>query len=209
MGRLEYSLSNNLAYVYKAMLSKEHLRWTIGKETYLSKYTGLHHNLLTLLNEIPEKPERKIYIMTLASEWDGYYWMVERLINAAPKLGLHISGIVNHDDEVKLSADIPFIPRETFDAGIDDNICIIAAIGGWTPQAKKLTEEYNPHIIYPIADTFEHQYFEPDFFIPTEDETFVDVGVFNLDNTIDFINWAEKGFAKVYAFEPDNGMYET
>ncbi len=41
-----------------------------------------------------------------------------------------------------------------------------------------------------------------------EHEIYVDIGVFDLQSSIDFSDWAAKGFDKIYAFEPDPHCYE-
>lgn len=43
---------------------------------------------------------------------------------------------------------------------------------------------------------------------PLEDEVFVDAGCLNCGTDIDFIEWNKGKYEQIYAFEPDNIMYE-
>ena len=40
-----------------------------------------------------------------------------------------------------------------------------------------------------------------------EASIYVDVGVMDFQNSLDFADWAKKGWKKIYAFEPDPTCY--
>ena len=48
-----------------------------------------------------------------------------------------------------------------------------------------------------------NQYFDFEEFKQTEKEIFIDAGAYNGETTKDFVKWANKGYDKVYLFEPD------
>ncbi len=54
---------------------------------------------------------------------------------------------------------------------------------------------------------WEKQYLDPDIIQPHEHEIYVDGGVLNLGNTLEFIDWCHDKYDAVYAFEPDIGSY--
>ena len=54
---------------------------------------------------------------------------------------------------------------------------------------------------------WEKQYLDPDIMRPHEHEVYVDGGVLNLGNTLEFIDWCNDKYDAVYAFEPDTGSY--
>ncbi|MDR1474425.1 MAG: FkbM family methyltransferase [Endomicrobium sp.] len=45
--------------------------------------------------------------------------------------------------------------------------------------------------------------------IPKEHEIFIDGGAFNMDSSIDFINWCNGKYDYIYAFEPDLNSYKN
>lgn len=52
-----------------------------------------------------------------------------------------------------------------------------------------------------------HDYFE-DFMPHSENECFVDAGVYNGDTTLEFVAWARNHYRRVYMFEPSGDYYE-
>ncbi|BAE84802.1 FkbM family methyltransferase [Desulfitobacterium hafniense] len=52
-------------------------------------------------------------------------------------------------------------------------------------------------------------YFDPDIMIPHQHEMFVDVGAYDMGNTLDFIQWCNKDYAKVIALEADAVSFEN
>ena len=55
---------------------------------------------------------------------------------------------------------------------------------------------------------WEMQYLDPEIMRPHDHEVYVDGGVLNLDNSLEFIDWCGGRFDAVYAFEPDSSNYE-
>ncbi len=47
------------------------------------------------------------------------------------------------------------------------------------------------------------QYFHESFFVPRENEIYIDAGCKNGDTILDFCNWCNKNYKKIYGFEPD------
>jgi len=209
--RTGYSLSHNLAPIYKAMVSPRHLQWLSGKRTYAEQRYGLPA-LWDLLKENYPVQKHKIYLLAVDDAWNEYNWVVERFLGAVPELGIKISGCVMPyaSPELQEFMGLPRIPEEDFLSRLDESTRLIIGFPGWCLQTKSIVERYADHqnILFPIADTAHPQYIEPDIFPPMEHEIYVDIGVFDLQSSIDFSNWAVKGFDKIYAFEPDPHCYE-
>lgn len=210
-GRMEYSLSHSLTGIYRSMVSKEHLRWISTKQTFAMQRYGLHA-LWELLAENYPVQKHKIYLLIFDEEWNEYNWVVERFLKAMPGMGIQIHGYVlpYSLSERREFKGLTCISEKEFIERIDENTRIIIGFPGWCFQTKDVIERYEPYknILYPIADTGHPQYIEPDIFAPAPNEIYVDVGVFDLQNSIDFSKWATKGYEKIYAFEPDPGCYQ-
>lgn len=209
--RAGYSLSHNLSPVYKAMVSPRHLRWLSGKRTYAGERYGLPA-LWDLLKENYPVQKHKIYLLAVDDAWNEYNWVVERFLDAMPELGIEISGCIMPfaaPDRGEFMG-LPRIAEEDFWNRLDGSTRLIIGFPAWCPQTKSVGERYAEHrdILFPIADTANPQYIEADIFPPMEHEIYVDIGVFDLQSSIDFSDWAAKGFDKIYAFEPDPHCYE-
>ena len=211
-GRLEYTLSHSLAGIYKAMVSKEHLQWVSQKQTYAMLRHGLPA-LWELLAENYPVQKHDIYLLIFPEKWNEFDWVVERFLDALPELGIKIKACVipAGSQYSETYRNIPCVCDKDFPALINENTRIIIGFPGWCLQTKQVAAQYKPYkeILFPIADTGHPQYIEPDIFPPHENEIFVDVGVFDLQNSIDFSQWAKKGFAQIYAFEPDPQCYHN
>lgn len=211
-GRLEYSLSHSLAGIYKAMISEEHLNWVSQKQTYALQRHGLPA-LWELLAENYPIQKHDIYLLLFHEEWNEFGWVVERFLDALPELGIKIKACVMSckSSFTEKNREIPCIPENEFPNLINENTRIIIGFPGWCLQMKDIAEQYKAfkRILYPIADTGHPQYIEPDIFPPSENEIFVDVGVFDLQNSIDFSKWAAKGYEHIYAFEPDPQCFQN
>ncbi len=210
LGRLEYSLTHSLAGIYRAMLCDEHLKWIEVKKTYAMQRYGLSA-LWNLLKENYPVQKHKIWLLGFDDAWNEYNWVVERFLEAIPKLGIKISGCVmpyavNSQKEFK---GLLCLPEKDFLNQIDEDTRVIIGFPAWCLQTKDIIKKYETYknILFPIADTANPQYVEPDIFVPHENEIYVDVGVYDLENSIDFSKWATKGYEKIYAFEPDPQCY--
>lgn len=53
------------------------------------------------------------------------------------------------------------------------------------------------------------KYFNEPFFVPTENEVFVDVGALDGKTILDFVEWCDNKYKKIYSFEPDVSSYKT
>ncbi|MCI8536582.1 MAG: FkbM family methyltransferase [Hungatella sp.] len=192
------------------MLCDEYLKWIAAKKTYAMQRYGLSA-LWDLLKENYPVQKHKIWLLGFDDSWNEYNWVVERFLEAIPKLGIKISGCVmpyavNSQKEFK---GLLCLPEKDFLNQIDEDTRIIIGFPGWCLQTKDIIKKYETYknILFPIADTANPQYVEPDIFVPHENEIYVDVGVYDLENSIDFSRWATKGYEKIYAFEPDPQCY--
>lgn len=210
-GRMEYSLSHRLTSVYRTMLRQDHLQWISTKQTYAEERYGLPA-LWSLLKENYPVQKNEIYLLAVDNAWNEYNWVVEQFLDAMPGLGIQISGCVMPyaEGNRKEFLGLPCLPEKEFLEQINSETRIIIGFPGWCLQTQDVVVRYAAYkdILYPIADTANPQYIEPDIFPPMENEIYVDVGVFDLQSSIDFSRWAAKGFEKIYAFEPDPRCYE-
>lgn len=53
----------------------------------------------------------------------------------------------------------------------------------------------------------DNQYFDLKYFPHSDNETFVDMGAFEGESTLNFIKWANEDYKEIYAFEPDPKNY--
>lgn len=213
MGRIEYSITHVLTGVYRAMLCDENVRWrTTKKTTYAEEYYGLPA-LWELLKENYPVQKHEIYLLGFDDPWNEYNWVVERFFQALPGLGIKVSGCVmpTQIPQMREFQGFPCISEKKFLENINENTRIIIGFPGWMrEQLKDVVERYIEYkdILFPIADTIRPQYIEPELFRLTEDEIFVDVGVFDLQDSINFAKWARQKYKKIYAFEPDPKCYQ-
>lgn len=212
MGRVEYSLSHSLESIYRSMLCDENIEWLKEKETYAKMRYGLR-GLWDVLKDNYPTQKNKLYLLGFDNSWNEYGWVVDRFLEAMSKLGICFAGCVMPyaETEVVEYKGIKCIPEDDFLQQIDDNTRIIIGFPGWCLETKNIVERYEVYkdILFPIADTAHPQYIEPDIFPPEEGEIFVDIGVYDLQNSFDFVNWAKKGYRKIYAFEPDPRCYRS
>ncbi len=209
-GRVEYSASHVLTGVYRAMLCDDNLHWFSKKRTYADMRYGLR-GLWELLKENYPVQKHKLYLLAFDNDWNEYNWVLQRFLEAIPPLGIQISGCVMPyaTTDIQTFAGLTVVPEEQFLKEIDDETRIIIGIPGWCLETKDIVQRYEDYkdILFPIADTAHPQYIEPDIFPPGENEIFVDVGVMDFQNSIDFSKWAVNGWEKIYAFEPDPKCY--
>lgn len=209
-GRVEYSCSHLLTGIYRAMICDENMKWIQNKRTYAMIRYGLNGLWDVLKYNYPVQKD-KLYLLLFEEEWNEYTWVVDRFMEAMSELQIVFEAVIRpysqrtHEDY----RGIPCISERELLSNIDTNTKIIVGFPGWCLEMKDVVEKYKIHkdILYPIADTAHPQYIEPDILVPEEDEIFVDIGVYDFQNSLDFIEWAQKGFKKIYAFEPDPTCY--
>lgn len=210
MGRIEYSMSHSLASIYRAMLSDENIEWVKDKKTYAYQRYKLQ-GLWELLKDNYPIQKHKLYLLGVQNDWNEYGWVIDRFLEAMPKLGISFEGCVMPYAEKNISEykGLKCIDEKVFLNQIDENTRIIIGFPGWCLETRDIVERYRDYkdILFPIADTAHPQYIEPDIFEPEEGEIFVDVGVYDLQNSFDFAIWAKNGYQKIYAFEPDPQCY--
>lgn len=208
-GRVGYSLSHNLSSVYQEMVCDANMEWLKSKLTYAQKRYGEMSGLWELLYDNYPVQKNKLYLMAFDDTWNEFEWVVERFLDAMPYLGIHMEGCFMPNNKTRHEyLGLSCMSEDTFLQSIDANARIVIGFPGWCLETKEVLERYPQYkeLLYPIADTAHPQYIE-DFLVPQEDEIYVDVGVFDFQNSIDFINWAKNGWKKIYAFEPDPKQY--
>lgn len=208
-GRVEYSLSHNLSSVYREMICDANMGWLKSKITYAQERYGEVAGLWELLYENYPVQKNKLYLMAFDDAWNEYEWVVERFLDAMPYLGIHIEGCIMPNNGTRREyLGLTCINEDAFWRSFDADTRIIIGFPGWCLETKDILDRYPKHkaFFYPIADTAHPQYIE-EFLVPKENEIYVDVGVFDFQNSIDFMKWAKKGWKKIYAFEPDPKQY--
>lgn len=210
MSRLDISLSQNVATMFETMVSKDFLEWKKAKETYAEKRWGLKGLWELLEGNIPVQ-QNKIYVLLAQQPWNEYDWVVQRFFAAMTRLNINLEACVCPFEDVASGKEylgVKCISDAEFRKCIDDNTRIVIGFPGWLFEIEKVLDIYGEYkdIMFPIADTAHPQYIEPEIFKMGEDEIFVDVGVLDLQNSIDFIDWTKGKFEKIYAFEPDKNL---
>ncbi|MBO5341766.1 MAG: FkbM family methyltransferase [Lachnospiraceae bacterium] len=211
-GRIQYSLSHKLTGIYKAMICDDNMKWLMTKKTYAEIRYGLP-GLWEALKENQPKQKNKLFLMAFDEAWNEFEWVLDRFLEAMSEMNIIFSGcVMPYAKELpKVYKGIPCVSEEVFINSIDETTKVVVGIPGWCVEVRDVVERYASiaGILYPIADTAHPQYIETDFWTPQENEIFVDVGVYDLQNSIDFVQWAKNGFEKIYAFEPDPKGYEV
>lgn len=211
-GRVQYSLSHKLTGVYKAMICNDNMKWLKTKKTYAETRYGLP-GLWEVIKENQPEQNNKFFLMAFDEEWNEYEWVLDRFLEAMSDMKIVFSGcVMPHAKELpKVYKGIPCISEVMFMNSIDETTKVVIGIPGWCMEIRGIVEKYAniAEKLYPIADTANPQYMEMDFWTPQKNEIFVDVGVYNLQNSVDFVQWAKNGFEKIYAFEPDPKGYEV
>lgn len=207
-GRIQYSLSHNLFGVYQAMMTDECYEWRKGRKTY-GEIFGIK-GLWDVLRENYPIQKKKIYVMTYGEDPFSTEWMIERFLEAMEKLGIKIESCVllDYPNQDKYKG-IRCISKQQFIENWDDNSELIIGNPSWVQENKNLVDEFSMCVgkITSIVDAAGPQYFESKW-SHTQNEVFVDVGVYDLASSIDFMEWTDYKFKKIYAFEPDPSCYK-
>ena len=212
-GRMEYNLSRTLTGVYKAMTHPTQTQWLSSKTPYAQDKYGLS-SLWELLNDNYPIQKNEIYLYAGTNDaFLEYKWVLDRFLEAIPKLGITLSGCIMAEDNGATDCymGIKCIKDTAFALNTNNNTRLIIGFPGWCIQTEDVIKRFNmtSNQLVPIADNAQPQYFENDIMTPNENEIFVDVGVFDLGSSIDFCKWASKGYEKIYAFEPDPTCYNN
>lgn len=211
LGRVEYSITHILTGVFRAMLCAKQLHWVSTKVSYAEERYGLS-GLWDLLKENYPVQKHEIYLLAFDDAWNEYTWVVEQFLRAIPGLGIKLSGCImpTKIPMVESYLGLPCIAEKEFFEHINSNTRIIIGFPGWMLETKDIVERYKEYkeILFPIADTKRPQYIEPDLFKLGKNEVFVDVGVFDLQDSINFNDWSANSCKKIYGFEPDPTCYQ-
>lgn len=207
-GRVKYSVSHNLCGIYESMIDKQNLEWLKNKTTYAFERYQLK-GLWDLLKDNYPVQNQKIVLLGFDDEWNEYEWVVSRFLEAIELMGITIEHChMPYNNIRKEYLGINCIDEDTLKEIVDKDTGIIIGIPGWCSQTKDLLDLFSDYrdIMYPIADTARPQYFE-DFLKHDINEIFVDIGVFDFNNSIDFIKWSNNEWKKIYAFEPNKKQF--
>ena len=211
LARINFSTSRNIAYLYKTIISDDSMNWLKGKQTYANERYGLEGLWEVLRDNTPTQKD-ELYLLIYDEKWNEFEWVVDRFMCAIPIFNIKIKACIKffEDDQRKEYKGLPCITKEEFENQVNEKTKILVGFPGWCLEMRKVVEKFEKYkkILYPIADGACPQYVEPEFLIPKEDEVYVDVGVYDFQNGVDFIKWANKGFKKIYAFEPDLKQYK-
>lgn len=211
LGRIEYSITHILTGVYRSMLCEEQMQWIQSKTSYAEERYGMS-GLWQLLKENYPTQKNEIYLLGFDDSWNEYNWMVERFLQAIPQLGIMLSGCVM---PTRITMPDSFLGLTCISEAellkrMNENTRIIIGFPGWMRETEDVLRRYEKykHLLYPIADTKRPQYIEPTLFKLGDNEVFVDVGVFDLQDSINFAGWAANSYKKIYGFEPDPQCYQ-
>lgn len=95
----------------------------------------------------------------------------------------------------------------------DDNIYIIGDEDYYYVYNFLIEKGFSKDRVYLTNTRFQtvmfHQYFGESFLKHVKDEVFVDGGAFYLETTFDFKNWSNNKYKKIYAFEPNEEIYNS
>ena len=110
-------------------------------------------------------------------------------------------------DPLKQNTDIhglPVISPETLFKEYDNDYILISSVDFKNEIRSFLLSKGIPEdrILFPYPNLLGRQYFIPEF-APTENEVFIDAGCYNGITTLDFIDFCDGRYNKIFGFEPD------
>jgi FkbM family methyltransferase len=189
------------------MTHKDYMTWIGRKNSYAFQRYGLN-GLWGLLDDNYPEQQNDIYLYGgVGGAFAEYKWILERFLEAAPKLGITFNGCIMSGEafDNKEFMGIRCVSESDFVNRVTANTRLIIGFPGWCLQTEEIINKFSfmKDLLIPIADIAQPQYCESDILQPLENEIFVDVGVFNLGNSVDFSKWATRAYEKIYAFEPD------
>ncbi|MDR2572119.1 MAG: FkbM family methyltransferase [Oscillospiraceae bacterium] len=209
LGRVEYSLTHTQTGLYRAMMQDDYMEWSYKKERRSQRMFDLSSNIWQLRKDNYPVQKNEIYFIAAESEFS---WHVERFFSAMSGLGIKISGCIIPYSTVDMAEfmGISCISEEELLCKINVNTKLIAGVPVYSSLFADIIERYSEYrdSIFPLVDDLLPQYFEADILFPEENEIFVDVGVYDFVNSVEFAGWAANGYKKIYAFEPDPGCYQ-
>jgi len=192
------------------MVRDDYVDWMSGKDIFSQKQSKLCSNLWQLIRDNYPTQKNEIFFITAKNKECRFNKQILKDIQC---LGIKISACVllcTEDKEADYNG-IPCIAEEELINNVNENTRLIVGLYINSEVFNGIIDKYPEHIskMVPIFDILLPQYFEQDILQPDENEIFVDVGVYNFSNSIDFHNWALKGYDKIYAFEPDLNCYNS
>ena len=209
-GRMHYCFEHTLSSVYLSMISDEHLAWASKR-----KLTGVENYgvppIWELIKDNYPVQKDKIFVRLPSYNRNDFQWMIDRFVRALAELKIQIEGfVISENGEVKTqNEETPITDDQYIEKYADKSKLVIGCpiFSSEAPTVIKYFKQYKDRL-YLLEDFVEKQYIEHDFLIPQKNEVYVDVGVYDLQSSLDFIEWAKEGFKKIYAFEPDHFCYE-
>jgi len=208
LARVEYSLTHAQTGLYQTMTRDDYMKWANSKIKRSQHMYGLYNTIWQLRKENCPVQKNDIFFIAVDSESN---WHVERFLIAMEGLGIKICRCIrpySSDDESDFYG-IPCISEVEFLQMVNNNTRIVVGLPVYNSLFKEILDRYTEYKEYvvPLADDLLPQYFESDILLPKDNEILVDVGAYDLTDTLSFYKWASKGYKKIYAFEPDPTCY--
>jgi len=216
LGRIERSLTQSLAGIYRAMMRSDYMEWALKKEIKeINKIgkTKLSNNILHLLKSNYPTQKNDIYLVYFQCEarWHkANIWYLENFLSAISDIGIIITGCCKPGSSDVEFMGIPCINENDLKSMLNSTSKIIVSLPSYSIYYKDVVEMFSEYteLLFPFTRFLLPQYFEADLFIPNENEVFVDIGVFDFADSKNFCKWAAKGYERIYAFEPDPAGYQ-
>lgn len=210
---LEASLAGTFRGVYKAMIHPLTKKWLSTKCHSVGKRIYGINGIWELLSENYPMQKNEIYLyIGIDDIYIESEWMIISFLDVCSRIGIILNGIVVPEgSNNKQLYGQACVLESDFIKQINQNTRLIVCSPVGFSQTKDILERFSfsETLCVSISDAVTPQYFEPDILPPINGEIFVDVGVYNLGTSIDFVKYATKGYEKIYAFEPDKNCFEV
>jgi FkbM family methyltransferase len=196
-GRLQTSMMNNNGPLFNVLIHEN------------KKKNRQKKNILDLLYD---NCQQKNDSLILYGNSDNFIYMAESFLQTLTYMGIKIDYFCRGDMDYKLKYlfDIPVITEDELFNKCQKSKVVIYSYDpiGEIQKNYLIGKGIAQNNIYKVVEYLEPEYFDKDIMIPHDYEIFIDGGVLDFKTSIEFIEWCNGKFDKIYAFEPDKASYD-
>lgn len=191
--RLMYLLNDDIREIYKIIEFK--IKMIYGEELYNNS------NSLAQLVLNNSNTEELVYIL-------GINRVGELIYDYLKRVGINATAFINDGSEYS-SIDMKVVELNQIEKIRKKKIIVAYHSKIDTIKATKKLIQNNIDINEIIfLQELEKKYFNETFFKPSQNEVFVDVGALDGKTILDFVEWCNDNYKKIYSFEPDVNSYK-
>jgi len=176
----------------------------IFKNRLLYCLDGDKNHLFNMLRELGmsiDNPDRSVILY-------GCGGIANDVAHIMRKIGADIKCFCDDNKQKSSCCGFPVISPDELYEKYNDNCVVISTLGYRDKVYQKLTDNgfRKENIIIPVMTP---QYFGLDFLQPKNREIYVDAGCFDGETLVQFNNWCDGKYDKIYGLEPDTMNFEV